>query len=396
MSNVTALKPTAREMLKGIKIIDVDTHISEWPELWTERAPGNLKARVPRIVGEEGNRRWVIDEDTFLAPGCAATAVVKDGSKLHGYDAVVTTGIDNANLACWDVDARLAMMDEQGIHAQVAYPNIMGFSGQSAMKVDPELRLAAMQIYNDAMGDIQTRSGDRILPMAMLPWWDLDETMKELERCLKWGVRGINWNPDTHSHGLPSIADPYWNRLWEACVANGLPVNFHIGASDESMSWSTQTPLPTFTNDQKLAMGSVMLFIGNLRVMGNMLASRFLEKWPELKFVSVESGAGWIPYLLEALEYMSVEAGLDYDVSPAEVFKRQIYACTFFERANFVETVRQVGADNIMFETDFPHPACLYPDGLDYMVDAIAGLTEEERFKIFSGNAAKVYNIDIS
>jgi predicted TIM-barrel fold metal-dependent hydrolase len=396
MSNVTALKPTARELLAGIKIIDVDTHISEWPDLWTERAPGNLKARVPRIVGDGADRRWVIDEDTFLAPGCAATAVLKDGTKTHSYDEVVTTTIDAADPACYDVDARLAMMDAQGIHAQVAYPNIMGFSGQSAMKVDPELRLASLKIYNDAMGDIQVRSGDRIMPMAMLPWWDLDETMKELERSLKWGVRGINWNPDTHSHGLPSIADPHWDRLWEACVANKLPVNFHIGASDESMSWSTQTPLPHFSNDQKLAMGSVMLFIGNLRVMGNMLASRFLEKWPELKFVSVESGAGWIPYLLEALEYMSVEAGLDYDIAPREVFKRQIYACTFFERANFAKTVRQVGADNIMFETDFPHPACLYPDGLDYMVDAIAELTPEERFKIFSGNAAKVYNIDIS
>jgi predicted TIM-barrel fold metal-dependent hydrolase len=112
--------------------------------------------------------------------------------------------------------------------------------------------------------------------------------------------------------------------------------------------------------------------------------------------VSVESGAGWIPYLLEALEYMSVEAGLTYKTPPSEVFKRQIYACTFFERANFVDTVKQVGVDNIMFETDFPHPACLFPDGLDYMVDAIAALTEEERFKIFSGNAARVYNIDMS
>jgi predicted TIM-barrel fold metal-dependent hydrolase len=396
MSNVTSLKPTARDLLAGIKIIDVDTHVSEWPELWTERAPGNLKARMPRIVGDGADRRWVIDEDTFLAPGCAATAILKDGSKTHSYDAVVTTTIEAADPACYEVDARLAMMDAQGIHAQVAYPNIMGFSGQNAMKVDRELRLAAMQIYNDAMADIQQRSSDRILPMAMLPWWDLDETMKELERCVNRGVRGINWNPDTHSHGLPSIADPYWNRLWEACVANKLPVNFHIGASDESMSWSTQTPLPSFSNDQKLAMGAVMLFIGNLRVMGNVLASRFLEKWPTLKIVSVESGAGWIPYLLEALEYMSVEAGLSYETAPREVFRRQIYACTFFERANFVETVHQVGADNIMFETDFPHPACLYPDGLDYMTDAIAGLTPEERFKIFSGNAAKLYNIDIS
>jgi predicted TIM-barrel fold metal-dependent hydrolase len=287
------------------------------------------------------------------------------------------------------------MMDEQGIYAQIAYPNILGFSGQNAMKSDPALRLMAMQIFNDAMGEMQVSSGNRIFPMAMLPWWDLGETLKEAERCVKMGMRGINWNPDTHAHGLPSIADPHWTPLWELCVANKLPINFHIGASDESVSWYFQGSLPGFTPNQQMAMGSVMLFIGNLRVMGTIIASRFLEKFPDLKIVSVESGVGWIPYLLEALDYMSIEAGLDYQTPPREVFRRQIYACSFFEKQNFVNTVRQLGADNIMFETDFPHPACLFPDGLEYLVDVIAELTAEERAKIFSLNAAKLYNIDV-
>ena len=81
MSNVTALKPTAREMLAGIKIIDVDTHVSEWPELWTERAPAAYKNRMPRIVGKGAERKWIIDEDTFIYNSGAAAAVMKDGSK---------------------------------------------------------------------------------------------------------------------------------------------------------------------------------------------------------------------------------------------------------------------------------------------------------------------------
>jgi predicted TIM-barrel fold metal-dependent hydrolase len=396
MSNVTALKPTARELLAGIKIIDVDTHISESPTLWTDRAPARLKDRMPRIVGEGADRKWVIDEDKFVAIPWAVTAIRHGGEKTRSTADAITIQFPDADPACYDPATRVRTMDEQGIHAQIAYPNILGFSGQSAQKTDPELRLAAVQIFNDAMGDVQKDSGNRIFPMAMMPWWDLDESIKELERALKWGTRGINWNPDTHVHGLPSMADAYWNPLWEACVANKVPINFHVGASDESMSWAVDSPLPEFSWDQRGAMGSVMLFIGNLRVMGNILASRFLEKWPELKIVSVESGAGWIPYLLEALEYMSVEAGLEYETPPSEVFRRQIYSCTFFERANFVKTVRQVGADNIMFETDFPHPACLFPDGLDYMTDAIAEMTYEERAKVFSLNAAKLYNIDVS
>jgi predicted TIM-barrel fold metal-dependent hydrolase len=394
MSNVTALKPSARDLLAGIKIIDVDTHLTEWPELWTERAPAAWKNRMPRIVGKGAERRWVIDEDTFIYNSGAAAAVMKDGSKTRGA-LFAETEIADVHPGAYDGKARLAMMDEQGIYAQVVYPNVLGFSGQSAMKTDAELRLMAMQIFNDAMGDLQKESGDRILPMPMLPWWDVEQSVKEVERCLKWGARGINWNPDTHSHGLPAIDEPHWNPLWEICVANKLSVNFHIGASDESTSWYYQGSLPSFDNDQRMAMGAMMLFMGNLRVMGNILASRFLERWPELKIVSVESGAGWVPYLLEGLQYMSTEAGLEYATPIRDVFRRQVYACSFFERDNLVETIRQVGADNIMFQTDFPHPACLYPDGLDYLAEPIARLTPDERFKFFSGNAARVYNINL-
>ena len=70
-------------------------------------------------------------------------------------------------------------------------------------------------------------------------------------------------------------------------------------------------------------------------------------------------------------------------------------ACIFFEREDLVDTIRKVGADNVMFETDFPHPACLYPNGLDYLAEPIAELTPEERFKVFSGNAARIYNIEV-
>ncbi len=397
MSNVTNLnrKPTARELLTGVKFIDVDTHVSEWPELWTDRAPAKLKHRMPRIVGEGKDRKWVIDEDKFLFPLGAASAVLKDGSKMRGMG-FIDLQLADVHAACYDVHARLKMMDEHGVHAQIAYPNVLGFAGLAAMQTDPELRLAAIQIFNDAMGDLQKDSGDRIFPMAMLPWWDIEASVKEAERCLKWGARGININPDPHDHGVPSLDRPEWNPLWDLCESNGLPVNFHIGASDQSISWVVDSPWPSFNENTKLGLGGVLLFLSNLRVMLNILASRFLEDRPNLKIVSVESGAGWIPYLLEALEYMAVESAMEFKIPPSEIFRRQIYACTFFERKNFVDTVRQVGADNIMFETDFPHPACLYPDGLDYMVDALAGLTEEERFKIFSGNAAKLYKIDIS
>lgn len=398
MATVTPIKskkPTARELLGDIKFIDVDTHVSEWHDLWTSRAPEKFKNLVPRVVEKDGESQWVIGEDQFLAGGFANSSVLLDGSKATGVG-FFDKDIDQVHRGTHDVKERLKLMDRQGVHAQIAYPNIMGFGGQRGMEVDAALRLASIQIFNDAMIEMQNESGQRIFPMVLLPWWDIEESLKETERCMKAGMKGININSDPHVHGIPSLGEKHWDPLWEMCQSNGLPVNFHIGASDISTSWYFNASWPEMGPEQQVALGGVMLFATNTRVMASILASKFLERFPELKIVSVESGAGWIPYLLEGLEHMSGESGLEYGTPPSEVFRRQIYACTFFERKNFVETIRQVGVDNIMFETDYPHPACIYPDGLEYMVDAIAEMTEEERFKVFSGNAAKVYNIDIS
>lgn len=397
MASVTAIKskkPTVPELLQGIKVIDVDTHVSEWHDLWTSRAPEKLKHLLPRVVGEGAERRWVIGEDTFLFRASASSAVMRDGSKSRGLE-FFDKDIGAVHEGAHDVAARVRMMDEQGIHAQVAYPNILGFGGQRGMQVDAAIRLESVCIFNDAMAEMQRESGQRIFPMALLPWWDIEASLAETERCMKLGLKGININSDPQDHGIPSLGERHWDPLWDMCQSNGLPVNFHIGASDTSTSWYFSSAWPEFSPQQKLALGGMMLFVTNLRVMANILCSRFLERFPTLKIVSVESGAGWVPYLLEGLEYMSHEAGMDYATSPTEVFRRQIYACTFFERRNFLDTLRQVGADNIMFETDFPHPACLYPDGLEHMADVMAEMTAEERFKVFSGNAARVYNIDI-
>ena len=78
---------------------------------------------------------------------------------------------------------------------------------------------------------------------------------------------------------------------------------------------------------------------------------------------------------------------------PSEYFATNFYACFWFERRNLTQQIKAVGVDNVLFETDFPHPVCLYP--IDDMDKAMAGLTESEKVKVLSGNAVKVYNISI-
>lgn len=396
------MNPTASELsdlIAGIQIIDTDTHLSEPHDLWTSRAPASMKNRVPRVEMVNGARSWVIDKDTPIGGiGASPTSVIrKDGSKSRSLE-FFNFQIEDVHPGAFDLEARLKVMDEANIFAQVVYPNILGFGGQNAAKVDPELRLASTLIFNDAMAEMQAQSNGRIFPMALLPWWDVKELVKEIERCKAMGLRGVNINSDPHLHGIPDLAETHWDPLWEACAGYEMPVNFHIGASESAMDWFGSSFWPSEPMNIRFAIGSSMLFFGNARVMANILLSGILDRHPTIKFVSVESGIGWIPFLLEVLEYQLAEnaAGQHFALTPHEYFARNVYGCFWFEKRNIADTVRQVGVDNVMFETDFPHPTCLYPDPLAQAASGLAAMDFETRRKILSGNAARLYHIALT
>jgi uncharacterized protein len=151
--------------------------------------------------------------------------------------------------------------------------------------------------------------------------------------------------------------------------------------------------------DAALAIGGTLLFIGNARVVTNLILSRVFDRHPDLQMVSVESGCGWIPFILETLDYeMSENAPGDLRQMrkmPSEYFKTNLFATFWFEN-NFnklPDLIETVGEDRILFETDFPHPTCLYPDPLQAVEKKMSVLTEEVRNKILGGNARKLYRI---
>jgi len=387
-----------RDLIEDIKIIDADTHLSEPHDLWTSRAPARLKDRVPRVKIVDGVRKWVIDDDIPLSAGASPISVIhKDGSKSRSLE-FFNYQIEDVHAGSYDTAARLKVMDETNIFAQIVYPNVLGFGGQNAGKVDAELRVASIEIFNDAMAELQAGSSGRIFPMALLPWWDVKQSVKETERAHRMGLRGVNINSDPHlQKGIPDLADPHWDPLWETCAGLNMPVNFHIGASDSAMDWFGNSFWPSESWDVRFVIGSSMLFFGNARVMANILMSGILDRHPTIKFVSVESGIGWIPFLLETLEYQLAEnaAGTKFALTPAEYFARNVYSSFWFERRNIADSIRQVGVDNVMFETDFPHPTCLYPDPLQHAASGLATLDMPSRRKILSGNAARLYNIPL-
>ena len=170
------------EIFPGISIIDSDTHWSEPHDLWTSLAPAKYKALVPQIKEHNGRRKWVVNGDIPIAGDSAVSAIMPDGEKMLGLR-FLKADIDMVHAASYDCDARLDLMDQMGISHGIVYPNVGGFGNQNFLRVEDEgLRIACVEIYNDWMSDLQQRSGGRILPMALVPWWDIEACVAEVDR----------------------------------------------------------------------------------------------------------------------------------------------------------------------------------------------------------------------
>jgi len=383
MASAALDKPQAQST---IKVIDADTHLTEPWDLWTSRAPAKWKDRVPQVKMHDGAESWVIDGDKVI--GLRAhpnSSIRKDGTKVRNLDEFLGLEMRDVHPGSSDLTERLRVMDETGIFAQIVYPNILGFGGQATAKVDPDLRQVCVEIYNDAMAEAQEASN----------------AVRETERAQAMGLRGININSDPHYHqdddgkAIPDLASPHWDPLWAACESLEMPVNFHIGASEHSMDWIGQQGWPSLSRDLRAGLGGAMLFFNNGRVVANIIYSGLLDRFPGIKFVSVESGVGWVPFMMEAIDYQLAEiaAPKSFQMKPSEYFRRNFYACFWFEQDGLDDVLRRVGIDNCLFETDFPHPTGLYP--IENLEGRLGNLTFEERDKVLSRNAAQLYKIDV-
>lgn len=382
----------------GVRVVDADTHLTEAHDLWTKRAPAAWKDRVPHVTEVDGAATWVVD-GAVLGRAGAGGVIDRQGQKGRSFEGLYEWEIDRAHVAAYDPVARIELLDQVGIWAQIVFPGVVGLGGQGLADTvnDVELRTLCLEIFNDASAEIQADSGDRLLPMALLPAWDVDASVREVQRSKGLGLRGVNITSDPQDLGAPDLASRAWDPLWEACSSLEMPVHFHIGASLTTMNYFGTYPWDSHDDDTKLAIGGTLLFIGNARVVVNIICSGMLERFPTLKIVSVESGAGWVPFILEALDYEMAENApgprAALSLSPSGYFRRQIYATTWFERRDLPTIVGAVGEDSIMFETDFPHPTCLYPDPLKTAEENMSDLSPVARRKILGDNAAQLYKL---
>ncbi|WP_026239384.1 amidohydrolase family protein, partial [Parafrankia discariae] len=302
------------KLVEGLRVVDADSHMTERHDLFTERAPKGYEDKVPHVERINGQDMWVVAGKSFGRAGSGGT-IDHDGKKHPWKDSQGGDwGIESVHPAAWDAGRRITLMDELGIDTQVVYPNAIGIGGQNLFNAvaDPTVVRLCVELYNDAMAQVQAESGNRLLPMPIMPAWDIAACVREAQRCAEMGYRGVNMTADPQDSGSPDLGDPAWDPFWEVCAGLNLPVHFHIGASQTSLSYFGTTYWPSQDDYVKPAIGGASLFQNNSRLLLNSCYSGMFDRHPNLKMVSVESGIGWIPFMLEAMDYELEENAPEY------------------------------------------------------------------------------------
>jgi predicted TIM-barrel fold metal-dependent hydrolase len=378
-------------LFKGIKIVDCDTHITEAPDLFTSRAPARYKDKVPYLTRDrDGVDRWYIGERNCGSTG--GNIIRKDRNKLLGRLAFPT--VEESHPGAYQIKPRLQLMDDLGIHAQICYQNSGVTQAGTLMALgDNDLAVSILKIYNDASAEYQQESGQRIFNNAHLPYWDKAAMEAEARRCVDMGLRGFVLPDTPEAVGAPCFLDEYWTPFLEMCSDTGTPINFHINAAIDpnALVWSD------LGFQQKLSVVPIMFSLGNAATIGNWMVSGRLDRHRGLKIGLIESGLGWVPFVLEMLEHQFDEMMPDrsklVERRPWEYFREHFWCTYWFEKIGPKTQLDVVGVDRVLFQTDFPHPTSLYPDVQSHLVESLGGHSYDVRKKVLQDNAAKLYNL---
>lgn len=374
-------------------MIDADAHVTEPRDVWIERLPSKWHDLAPQVkTDDEGFDYWLINGEKAFRLGGSAPAGYADPWPSHprGYGDMVP--------AAYDATARLAALDEAGLWAQVIYPNVGGFGSQRFQALPEEaMRLACVRAYNDWLAEWCATDSRRLIGAMSIPFWDIEATVAEIERGKDLGHKAIIFTGEPQRWGLPFFSDPHWDPLWRTAEETGLSISFHLGSGD--MDGHLRSPrIQIQGGEYAAALTGISLFLENAAQVTDFLMSGVLPRFPGLHVVSVESGAGWVPFVLQSVDRAFEQFDLyakfpQYEDTPSGYFRRQMSACFLGDEKISAELVDLVGEDALMFETDFPHPLSLHGDLSDITAVSLAEQDDARRHRLTWANAARLYDV---
>ena len=372
--------------------ISVDEHVQEPPGVWTMRLSSSKWGnRIPHVEQKsDGTERWIVDGCEVPPDGVAdCGAVMSDRNqnpqRWQDVPAVV-----------YDPRERLKAMDADGVDYAVLYPTVAGRAGQTFGQIaDPELELACVQAYNDWLLEEWAGVSDRFIPQCIVPIFPVATAVAEVSRAVANGHKGVIYPAvPMELRDVPHINDSMYDPLWAICQDLQVPICFHAGASTAIQI----PPYDGYSPTLAAAFRAISQPASSVSVLVNLLISRILLRFPELKVIIAESGLGWGAYLLEYTDYQFKGDQLDrngYDLKPSEMFKRQCFLVGWYDQAS-IQGRRYIGTDNILWSTQFPLATSTWPNSNDTIRKSFQAVPEADRRKILWENAAKLYKIPVS
>ena len=388
--------------------ISADCHLDLcWlpPDLFTSRAPAALKDRMPYVTEGPKGPMWVTKKGgTFgLANGMGSAGREYVPGQIHRSDRMASTGLyedgKKGIRRLSEPELRLKDQDRDGVQAEVLY----GILGSSTRMGDPEAAAEMIRIYNDWLADFVETHPERFIGLACIPSAPIDAAVAEVKRVVKRGaVRGVDV---ANSPDMPPLYDPYWNPLWDAVDDSGLPLHFHtVGgrmpdAIRKTLWGSAWGEKVDGTIDFRVARAGFAVHISGFQIyMSTILMSLVyggvLERHPRMRVVIGEGGIGWIPYILDHmdLEWEDQFKDLGLSMKPSDYWRRQCRATYQSDRIG-IKMLDELGEDNVMWGSDFPHPDGVWPDSTEVIERELGHLPAAVRRKVVCENAGKLYGL---
>jgi predicted TIM-barrel fold metal-dependent hydrolase len=390
------------------RIISVDDHVVEPAHLWQTWLPAKLRERGPHVERHGlGDLKMVgpaVYEYTLddAAPPCDIWFY--EGQMYPHKRHVAAVGFDRDEMSlspitydemrdgCYDPKARLGDMDINWVEASLSFPTFPRFCGQTFLEAkDRELAMACVLAYNDWMveewcGD----SGGRLIPLPIIPLWDVEAAAAEVRRNANRGARAVCFSEIPPHLGLPSVHSGYWDPFFVACEHTGTTVCMHIGSSSK---------MPATSADAPPAVQATLSFGNAMASLSDFLFSGVLVRYPKLKLAYSEGQIGWIPYILERADTVWEEHrawGGVKDIipePPSTYYYRQVFGC-FFRDHHGIVSIDEVGRDNTTFETDYPHTDSTWPHTKQVAEEMFAELDDETIYKLVRSNAMRMLELD--
>ncbi|MFQ6396278.1 amidohydrolase family protein [Nocardia sp. KC 131] len=372
-----------------MKLLSTDDHLIEPPRLWTDRLPAKYREAGPRIIeqsrseGRAPAEVWTYEGRIYPYIGLNAVA----GKKPEEFG-MEPTRYDEMIPGCYDPKARLRDMDLDGVWGALCFPSFPRFAGTIFLEAqDKQLALLSVQAWNDFVLDEWCAAApDRLIPLIILPLWDIPACVAEIHRTAAKGAKAISFPENPSPLGLPSFHTDHWDPVFSAAEETDMPICLHFGTSGKPPVTAPEAPFAV----------TIALFgCNSMFATADLLFSPVFYRHPKLKVGLSEGGIGWMPYLLERMdgtwERHRFYQNVNQETRPSELFFKHIHGCFIDDRFG-VEVRHHIGVERITWECDYPHSDSYWPKSRAYAAEVLAGVPDDEVHQMVELNTRRLYN----